>query len=381
MLDDFWSNAVRILQGQTHEWHQWLVRDMVDDGLKGCEYLHATLDLHLDALDDRPLRIADEFLKVMAHRSLLDSLSLDTYVGTMYNIISGTNGQRAIPFLLRYCNFLLLEPRSVPESYGLEALARSMSTMLDVLAELLRRERRASFHDTIPQLFSAMDDAIAALGTPETTPEHQGLRGRVENLRVMVGLATDRVKEPATSGGRQPGPGPVPLPVPYPLDSEFPSGKHDNDHLDIRTISIIPTPGEISSAFNGFLPSTNIFVPHFLEDVDQRYLDTHFRLLRHDTFGVMNEILYGLILQHQDGAFPTRLPDSNQRAYIYPSASISHLWVSDKGHFEVYVTFSPPSHLHKKNTDERRRWWENSKRLEAELLLACCARSTTDPFL
>ncbi|KAG4428680.1 hypothetical protein IFR05_015837 [Cadophora sp. M221] len=164
--------------------------------------------------------------------------------------------------------------------------------------------------------------------------------------------------------------GPVASTYPRPLD--LPRGRHDNDKLDITKIKIIPTEEEVRSDSAEFLPSTNITLPHFLDEPALRHIDTYFRLLRHNIFGELKGALGGLI--HTFGQDPSQLENprvdfGNIRAYAYPKAEIGNLWVDSRRGLEVQISFPQPSAVRKKSKQERRRWWDDSKRLDDGVFL------------
>lgn len=376
-LQEIWSGAIGILEGGSRERQQMLVRDIVDDKYFGCEYLYATLKVKVQTHGNLALRIAEDFLKVITNPALLDCLSIDTYVGTMYNFISGANGERAVTFFTELCTGLLELHQQNAEECSLLRLEESLQAILNALVELLRREKRASFHDNFPKLFSCIEDISVVLDAADFASRYHVRRDRINVLRRMVDLSADLL---ATNAGDEPPSSNVPMTAirsSYPIEIALPSAKHDNDHLDITHINILPTVGEISSSHPDFLPSTDFRQPHFHKDPIQRYLDTHFRLLRHDIFGPLKEVLSGLMFSFENGILPSQLPSGDMKAHIYQDASIPHVSVDDKRGFEAHICFSPPPHLRQKSPAERRRWWENSKRLEQGALI-CFVSSTGD---
>ena len=99
-----------------------------------------------------------------------------------------------------------------------------------------------------------------------------------------------------------------------PVDGECgPGGRHDNDLVDFRQISVLPTADELTSAEPPFL-----LVAEAVEDPDRRlsrlavHLDNQFRLLREDMLGEIREeiqIVLGLRKGHHkvlviDGLVP-----------------------------------------------------------------------------
>ena len=69
-----------------------------------------------------------------------------------------------------------------------------------------------------------------------------------------------------------------------------PGGRHDNDHVDFRQISILPTPDELESISEAFLrPSRWLENPATENNRLAMHLDNQSRLLREDMIGEMRE--------------------------------------------------------------------------------------------
>ncbi|KAL8310438.1 hypothetical protein RB597_010324 [Gaeumannomyces tritici] len=238
-----------------------LVRDLVDETSFGPQYINATIALDTDKSIMRS--IADDFIKVMVHPSLLDCLSVGTYVGELYHIAGGANGAATLDFIANYCEGLLLSYKRIPKIH---------------------------------------------------TP---------------------------------------------------------------------PTVDEVLSTWDDFLPSTDFRQPHFCDDPVQRYLDTHFRLLRYDTFYPFVDFLHQALLSFTGGVSPLNVQDGNVRAYVYYAAAISHFSVDDKRGFESHISFSSPHYLRQKSAGERRTWWEQSRRLEqgAMVCFVCTIDGQPTPLL
>jgi len=104
----------------------------------------------------------------------------------------------------------------------------------------------------------------------------------------------------------------------YLTDIDPPGSRHDNDHRDIRSISVLPTAKEIYSRHKEFLPSIDFRQSLFYENPTLRYLDTHFRLLRYDVFGPWKEAIHGLIVSKEEDGLPQfRQREGNVTAYLY----------------------------------------------------------------
>ncbi|KAK5954232.1 hypothetical protein OHC33_004805 [Knufia fluminis] len=69
--------------------------------------------------------------------------------------------------------------------------------------------------------------------------------------------------------------------------------RHDNDHVFIPDISILPTIDEcLSITRPPWMPKRNVDFNHFMEHGYSRHIDTQFRLLRHDSVEKIRDINY-----------------------------------------------------------------------------------------
>ncbi|KAI9755731.1 MAG: hypothetical protein M4579_004161 [Chaenotheca gracillima] len=95
-----------------------------------------------------------------------------------------------------------------------------------------------------------------------------------------------------------------------PDGSDAPGGRHDNDHVDFRQISLFPTADELTSTELPFLlTADDLEDPKRSDSRLAQHLENHFRLLREDMLGDMREELQivlgkkkgnhrGLIINH-----------------------------------------------------------------------------------
>lgn len=382
-LVQLWADAGDILDGGGRDWHQMLIKDLVDDEFSGRQYINATIALDVLTDDSTTRSIADDFIKVMTHPSLLDCLSVGTYVGELYHIASGAYGDVALDFIAKYCKGLLLCREKFPRIHTPVNMEASLQRVSTLVGELLRRRQLLALQDGLVELLVAMDSVAVLLNSPETITSYTACTDHIATLRRMVELSAARLTAAAdSSNGSAASPASQPGHV-FPIELELPGGRHDNDHLDIGRIKIFPTADEVLSPRSDFLPSTDFRQPHFYDDPVQRYLDTHFRLLRHDTFGPLVDFLHQTLLSFTDGTSPLSVHDGNVRAYVYHAAAISHLSVDDRRGFESHVSFSLPQYLRRKPAGERQTWWDQSKRLEQGALVCfvCAVDGRPTPLL
>lgn len=370
-IELIWNGALTILDGDDRDCKHMLPRDLDDEVNYGREHILTLLTMV--ALPHGYSKFVDlvrPFLLVISHPALLDCLSVDTFVGGLYNFISGSNGTRAIPFFRRLSTSLLGQHAASITHTPCEELERALIAMSTTLRELLRREQRATFNEDLPKLVNTMENVVGGLGIGPHSMTFQIVNNIIGEVRGMIGRAKgllQQEEEPEVGGVST-----TVVTSTYPRDLILPRDRHDNDKLDITKIQIIPTEDEIRSDHAEFLPSTDLDQPHFLTDSAERHLDTHFRLLRHDIFGELGEALSGVLLALDNDPAVIEDPKTildNIRAYANPRAHIRYVSFDRRRGLEVQISFPQPSALRKKSAAERSKWWEDSKRLEEGVLL------------
>lgn len=377
-LQPIWRVAVVILDGESQQDKQQLVRDLVDDNYHGGKYLKATLEIDLSLNDSKDREFITTFLSVITHTTVLDCLSVETYTSTLYNMISGPNGERAVTFFRSLCKKIRQHIAEGLNSHEVRELGHIIELAILSLHELVRRERRASFHQDMPKLIRRLDRVVhLLLGLANELSVSLSLNIELlKTVRRISEITSGLIQSPVSSADEpQHYDLNATLSRAYAIGLTVPGGRHDNDHLDMQTISLMPTASELLCDQEEYLPSTDFRQPHFLNDPVQRYLDTHFRLLRHDVFGSLKASL-GPILASLDCQIlrPRSHPDLG--VHTYHHAHINHISVDKKFGFEVHVSFPLPREGRKKTSKERWQWWDNSKRLETGVLL--CFLSPSD---
>lgn len=73
--------------------------------------------------------------------------------------------------------------------------------------------------------------------------------------------------------------------------TQWPGGRHSNDHVDFRQISIVPTVDELSPSQDPFLPRVDRVETFLAEDKQTQLLDRQFRLLREDMIRSVRDAL------------------------------------------------------------------------------------------
>lgn len=367
-----WRGALEILNGGEREWKHGLARDLDDEAFHGRRHIQVTITCAAQAGHGTAnFRAMSCFLQAMTHASILDCLSIDTCVGGLYNFFSGPNGNRAIPALQVFCEEVLEQLHAMPDE--LRADAESAAVALSTaLRELLKREQRARLHDDLPLLIDSVEGLSRSFTRRGLLNTSALLAHHAAEIRAVVDRARGLLSE-ANAGAADFADTPPPT---YPRGLHMPSDRHDNDKADIAAMEIFPTREEISSDVADFLPSTDPEQPHFLTDKSQRHIDTLFRLLRQDTFGELKDVLASTLrVCETDRTYldSPKLTFGNLRANRYPTAVIGFISFSGRRGLEADVSFSQPPGLKGKTVAERRRWWEDSRRLAEGVLVSFMA--------
>ncbi|KAF2995894.1 hypothetical protein E8E13_004750 [Curvularia kusanoi] len=360
-----WQGAFDILQAGDRDWIQQLPVDLDsdDDIRNGRQHLQAILDAHVQHGDHTTfITNCRYFLLTLTHNHLVSSLAVDSYVGSIYNFVSGVNGVRAVTFFDRLCKAVVQAQTNNYHGVAMDKMESTLQLMSTALKEMLRRERRARLQDKLPSLLDALD-TTAVLFTPVTSAL---VNKRTSDMRAMIARANsmlaggEKIQEATLTSS-------------YPRNLVVPSCRHDNDKLDITEITIFPTREEILTDVEEFLPFTDYDQPHFLSDPRQRHIDTYFRLLRHDMFSDLKEALAGIIhmaLRNGGALQDSKLSLRDIKANHYSQCVVSDVEFSDRQGLYASMTFLQPLSVQKKSARHQKTWWEDAGRFERGTLLS-----------
>lgn len=309
------------------------------------------------------------FCQVVAHDSVLSSLVLEASVGTIYNVIFGINGRRALALFGFYAS-ALQDVKLIDGEQGL--WQASLSPALTVLAKVIDINQTAcvieGFQAIVQSITACIDEpnkglqrdldfqaairslerARARLGLGSLIPSRQNKQNNLTNVPVVFELETRLPGQLAQGGPR-----------------------HDNDHADISDIKILPTTAEISSCAQEYLPVLDLLKLHrpgILGLVDQ-----HFRLVREDNIGPLRDaarsvakVLSGS--EHNQSAIERG--QQGARVIIYTAVSLQDFAFDKRRGPFITVEFDQPSPVAKAATETgRAHYWLDSKRLQKDSLL------------
>ena len=376
-IQKLWTDALAILNGDDQECKQRLPRDLSEIESYGLNHIGAILSMKAGPnVSSKLVELAHPFLQVMTHPALVDCLSVDTAVGVLYNYISGANGSRAMAFFQTLSENLLksvVEPSPHSRTHMLSA---TLVAATSALRTLLQREYRAIFNENLPNLLSFIENVMEVTGIGEDSEECHAARGAIEEMRGMIDRNNCLLNHSDADDPPVAGVSTSTVATTYPRALVVPGNRHDNDDIDITKIQILPTEGEIRSNHPAFLPSTDMDQPHHLDNQIARHLDTQFRLLRHDVFGEVCDAIGHVLLAAENQPDLVKNPQlsmANTAAVAHTYAQLRYISFEQRRGLEVQISFLQPTRLHKKSSAQRRKWWEDSKRLEEGVLVCLVA--------
>jgi hypothetical protein len=134
--EKLWKGALEILDSDSQERHQELAKDLVNEKFHGPEWITFTSKTSTCA-DNTQLICVEKFLRVLTHPSI-KPLSIDPFVGTMYLLLGGTNGEQGMALLSNMCQKLLRVTEELSQAPG-DKIQGMVDAILKALLELLSK--------------------------------------------------------------------------------------------------------------------------------------------------------------------------------------------------------------------------------------------------
>jgi len=126
--------------------------------------------------------------------------------------------------------------------------------------------------------------------------------------------------------------------------------RHDNDHVYIPDISILPTVDEcLSTSRLPWVPKRNVLSNHFMEHGYSRHIDTHFRLLRHDSVEKIRDINYKAaqeaFLRNAQVSESYLESSSGHRFFLYPHVRVEAVVPDEYEGLTLQLSYDCPEAL------------------------------------
>ncbi|RMY30545.1 hypothetical protein D0866_07926 [Hortaea werneckii] len=385
-LGKFFKQAAELVDSDAGRMQEVIVLLASEGGVQRIiELLEQPLDkVHPDILT----RLFDgqiiHFLQVITHKNVTASAILKLRLTTIYNIVWGEDGEQAIKLfsaVAQHLQTLRLMGQGEESSTNTTAI-HGVECALTAFDKLIEVNTKAQIHDGLKPVAEAFAILLNEPMTDEVEfalkPYQRHLRRAEQRLGLGQAIPTQsegkqHIGERAFFTLERPGPGKLSIDgVP----------RHDNDHVDVRQISILPTALEIQFAGAEYLPLADPTQWHVggLEGL----LDRHFRLLRADTVGQLRDTAKTELARLQAPEMRDSFQQNKQktsRAFVYANATIVDVTFTSRNGIELAISFDQPKNVQRKNKNERKDWWRTSKRLSNDALVCLLSSLGSAIFL
>ncbi|KAK3947289.1 P-loop containing nucleoside triphosphate hydrolase protein [Pseudoneurospora amorphoporcata] len=365
-LQQIWTEGYNLLETGSGELHARLLADLVDEKTGGPFIIRRTI-LTSAGHNDWAHRLAlyEALLKVVTHSSLVNHpTASNDHLALLYTIIGEEDGAQGIRWLTKLTGLFDRKQRFVQIRSLVHLTAKALEQLLDQYPPLKYDNRSSALRNVLNTFSGASAPHVAKKTHNTNRPATHGTAAAIGNIHAdHAPQLPHRTKQPQ-------------LVLPSP--GAIPGGRHDNDFSAISDIQILPTYGEIMSQRMEYLPTTDLTQESFHKDIRKRYIDTLFRLYRHNTFSAVKDFLREQLADNPTENLTNTSHSElgrNGLAHFYAAATIQMVDVSlDKG-IMCTISFLQLPHLRKLSQADQARWWVNSSRLEPGKLLAMVVSS------
>jgi hypothetical protein len=333
------------------------------------------------------------FLQLISHEEILSSLVLEKAVGTIYNVVYGPAGRRAINFfgeaVANLEKSLVIAYRSDPEEEDREENEQAALAVTAALYNTINLNHEAQVQKEFKDLARTLGEILSSsFFTVDRLKGHE-LRLASQYLqkirhRLQMGDSIPHADYTVTAA-------PAPafqLTVDLPGELSVKGARHDNDHALIEEISILPTTEEIKSDRAEFLPLKDKAASHHQHGI-YRLLDSQFRLLREDSAGQLRDAVcqlaqrWEILIGGNDQNLKRKmLRQIDAKLSIFDNIAIERLRFDKRKGMVVDITFAQPKQvLGKENYRERTDWWTDARDLQYGSLVALVNHEQETSFL
>ncbi|KAI0023290.1 hypothetical protein F4780DRAFT_730730 [Xylariomycetidae sp. FL0641] len=298
------------------------------------------------------------FFKTISHHRVVDSAILEGQVATLYNFLVGPGALRLVTVFNVVVALIKNWPGAPPGSDP-ESRMAAIELSLDVLAKAID----CNTSNMLMESFSAAADQFSTFlqepfGTNEEFHKLQAEK-HLEYIRRRLGVGQSiETARPATLQPVTRAEFVLERDLPGTLSAAGP--RHDNDHVNIEHMQILPTYGEIASSRTEYLPTNDVSRFH-IPSIRGR-IDREFRLLREDTVGQLRDAVRAQIERmQQPDSNPVKTTATTVRTYSYRHPRAGLVELKTPSGLEFTCTFPQP--VPKLTLPERQQWWARSKRL------------------
>ncbi|KAF3289333.1 hypothetical protein TWF970_003113 [Orbilia oligospora] len=332
------------------------------------------------------------FLRILSNSAVLSSLALEQQVRTIYNVIYGPNGERAVPFFDRVLECLVaLKPDEEPGSMEPEDWQDALEATTSVFLNTLRMNQGAAIQEKLKYISQRLA-GIAHSDDHNGNDQLVAISQNISNITSILSAGAEVPQERISHGFKKGPKEEEEEVVDLPGELSLLGPRHDNDHELISDISILPTVTEILSRRPEFLPTKRAYEEtsrHHQTGI-QRLVDIQFRLLREDTSGqVRNATRF--ILKHWEQIMAPVHSSGDWQAKrklvrdgcptplrLYFGVDIQKLQFEGKGGLEAVVEFEQPRALRRWTFAKRQWWWRKAMELRENKSIVALIEKTAE---
>ncbi len=305
---------------------------------------------------------AQPLLSLLSCAEVAKSLLLQPAVDRVHNLLYGTGGQRALAFFTTLCDVIGTQENDF------ESLIDTVADALTVLHSVVELNGGAK---VIEGYLEVVDKFKTILSHTEIAQSAKVIKA-TDMLRKIAGIMQVGLSLPEVQAVG--GPATQQLAV-FELTRELPGQlrdqgpRHDNDHVHIADIAIMPTKNELEAHETDYLPVND---PRYLHLSGlERLVDRHFRLLREDSVGQLRDaVRFELHQLRRAFGLQTLAPQEQRgtRVMVYQGVNLD-AFALGKDHLAIQTSFHQPESLSRKSKAERQTWWESSRSLMEDSLV------------
>ena len=313
---------------------------------------------HIWSTEVKPL------LEFITHPAVVDSAAFEGEVAMIYNFIQGIGGRR----MKSLFDFLMDLPTiHIPPPYPntttplvvIDLSVRALAKMIDCNTSNMINAHFKSVFEGLRRMLESIEASSDSSLSSRAERLLQRIQKRLEVGDAILDQADELKPGTATAADFT-----MQKDLPGNLSPDGP--RHDNDHVEIADIRIMPTYEEIVSPRNEYLPTNDSSLFH-LPGIRGR-LDREFRLLREDTVGQLRDAVHTqLDIMRSHGTNLSRHNQNGVRKHVYENAFVENVSFDKKHGLSLLVRICQAAPA--KGARERRDWWTRSKRFQVGALV------------
>ncbi|KAK7999443.1 hypothetical protein PG990_012043 [Apiospora arundinis] len=360
----FFELALKLVDGEVGM-SQDMVKTLAQD--PGLLVIRTLIQDHLpQAFSDQEKMVLwitelEPLMRVISHQRLMDSAVLEQSVFSIYNFLGGVGGQRMKTLYEFIIEFIPSVPiGKSPASQAISDRVSIIELSLGVLSKMIDSNSTNIVNQDFSSVVNLLEPLLDDAASSQDHSHYVELQARkwLSYIKRRLGVGDSLpFSAPQTQAAGTIVEFVLPKNLPGHLSASGP--RHDNDHSDIQKISILPTPDEIISVRDEYLP-TNKPSSFHLPGIIGR-LDREFRLLREDTVGQLRDVVRTQLdkMQNPDAIRPRH---KNMRTFTYFGAEPRHIGFDRLQGLDLLVKFNQPASG--RDSISREEWWMHSKRLQ-----------------